>query len=170
MTCSLSWWSTCYLLYGADIRLGTYYHTWAAHLRAVALSLHRDPIELIAAKTQKAFLIHFNIALNYGYGLLLPNSMVLYLHSQTSILKNSKSHNPPALSGFISLSWLYLFDYCVIMNQLPWCSPSFVLFCWFVLYCVLLFLCKDMSTNVKVSALLYQYGFSHHATISCVPI
>lgn len=53
-------------------------------------------------------------------------------------------------------------------------TPSFVLIkkllCWFVLYCVLLFFCKDVSANVKVSGPLYQYGFFHHATILCVPI
>lgn len=53
--------------------------------------------------------------------------MAPYLHLQTAILKNFKSHNPAAQSGFISFSWLYLFDYSFIMSQLPWCSPSLVL-------------------------------------------
>lgn len=92
--------------YGANIQPGSYCHTLEGYCRAVALLWHS---ELLAAKTQKAPLIHFNMASNYGYRSLLPNHTVLYLHSQTSILKNSKYHNPTAQSGFISLSWLYLF-------------------------------------------------------------
>lgn len=106
---------------------GIYYHTWAGHLRTVTLLWQRYPIEFTAAKPPRVPLIHFSIASNYGNGLPLPNNTPLYLLSQTSTLKNSKSHNPTAQSGFISISWLHLFDYCVIMSQLPWCSPSFVL-------------------------------------------
>lgn len=78
--------------------------------------------------TPKVPLIHFIISSNYGFGSQLPNSTALYLHSKTSTPKNSKSHNPTAQSGFISLSWLYLVDFfCVIVSRLPLRSPCFVL-------------------------------------------
>lgn len=109
-------------------------------------------------------LFHFNIASNYGYGLPLPNSTVLYLLSQTSTLKNSKSHNPRAQSGFVSVSWLLylmivllganspgvLLVLCVL--KASFVDSSSTVFCFF-------FFCKDISSNVKVSGLLYQYGF-----------
>lgn len=96
--------------------------------------------------SSKVPLIHFSVASNHGNGFPLPSSPVPSLLSQTSTLKNSKSHNPTAPSGFISLSALQLFDYCVSMSQLLGCSPSCVLlkslfvdsssavFCYFFLY------------------------------------
>lgn len=151
--------------------------TRAGLFKAAALFCHIDPNNLIVAKLPKIPLIHFSIA----QIMLMDYCLVAYLHSQTSILKNYKSHNPTAQSGFISFSWLYFLHflsficYCYYYyEQIPlmfyqFCAPQKLL-CWFVLYCVLLFFCKGISANVKVSWLLYQYSFSHHAAIICVPI
>lgn len=111
---------------------------------------------------------------------ILLQKMVMDYRFQTSNYCTStprlapwRTLNPIILQPKVVSSPSHGFIYLIIVLLLA--SSHCVLlvlcfFCWFVLYCVLLFFCKDMSTNVKVSGPLYQYGFSHRATILCVPI
>lgn len=140
-----------------------YRHTWAGHLRAVALLWQTDPVELIAAHKKPplwsvSVLLQI-IVMDYWFQTAQYCSSTPRLppwRTLNPIIPQPKVDSSPA-RGLIDVMW----------------TPSFVLIkkllCWFVLYCVLLFFCKDVSTNVKVSGPLYQYGFFHHATILCVP-